>query len=58
MRPNPEPDMTKTVTIVRNVLEANERRAGKLKDYFDERKILCLNLMSSPGAGKIGRAHV
>ena len=44
--------MTKTVTIVRNVLEANERRAATLKTYFDERKILCLNLMSSPGAGK------
>jgi len=44
--------MTKTVTIVRNVLEANERRAGKLKEYFDGQKILCLNLMSSPGAGK------
>lgn len=44
--------MSKTVTIVRNVLEANERRAAKLTDYFAERKILCLNLMSSPGAGK------
>jgi hydrogenase nickel incorporation protein HypB len=44
--------MSKTVTIVRNVLEANERRAAGLKDYFAQNKILCLNLMSSPGAGK------
>jgi hydrogenase nickel incorporation protein HypB len=44
--------MSKTVTIVRNVLEANERRASTLKTYFDGNKILCLNLMSSPGAGK------
>lgn len=44
--------MSKTVTIVRNVLEANERRASTLKGYFDGNKILCLNLMSSPGAGK------
>ena len=44
--------MSKTVTIVRNVLEANERRAASLKDYFDGNRILCLNLMSSPGAGK------
>ncbi|MDP3426309.1 MAG: hydrogenase nickel incorporation protein HypB, partial [Humidesulfovibrio sp.] len=32
--------------------EANERRASTLKSYFDGNKILCLNLMSSPGAGK------
>jgi len=44
--------MGKTVTIVRNVMEANERRAAKLKEYFDKERILCLNLMSSPGAGK------
>ncbi len=44
--------MGKTVTIVRNVMEANERRAAKLKDYFAEKHVLCLNLMSSPGAGK------
>lgn len=44
--------MGKTVTIVRNVMEANERRAGKLKEYFAQKNILCLNLMSSPGAGK------
>lgn len=44
--------MSKTVTIVRNVLEANERRAAKLAEYFAQNKILCLNLMSSPGAGK------
>jgi len=44
--------MGKTVTIVRNVMEANERRAAKLAEYFADKKILCLNLMSSPGAGK------
>ena len=32
--------MGKTVTIVRNVMEANERRAAKLKEYFAQRNIL------------------
>lgn len=44
--------MTQEVTIVRNVLEANDRLAEELKATFKEKKILCLNLMSSPGAGK------
>jgi len=44
--------MSQEVTIVRNVLEANDRLAQELKAQFKEKKILCLNLMSSPGAGK------
>ena len=40
------------VSVVRNVLEANERLAQELKDLFAGRGILTLNLMSSPGAGK------
>ena len=44
--------MSQEVTIVRNVLEANDRLAEELKNKFKEKKILCLNLMSSPGAGK------
>lgn len=40
------------VPVVRNVLEANDRLAAELKKTFDEGGILCLNLMSSPGAGK------
>jgi len=44
--------MSQEVTIVRNVLEANDRLAGELKAKFAEKKILVLNLMSSPGAGK------
>ncbi|WFS62074.1 hydrogenase nickel incorporation protein HypB [Pseudodesulfovibrio thermohalotolerans] len=44
--------MSKEVTIVRNVLEANDRLADELQKKFRVKKILCLNLMSSPGAGK------
>lgn len=44
--------MSMEVPIVRNVLEANDRIAEELKRTFREKGILCLNLMSSPGAGK------
>ncbi len=40
------------IPVIRNVLEANDRIAEGLKKLFDARGILCLNLMSSPGAGK------
>jgi len=40
------------VSVIRNVLEANDRLAQELKDLFAQRGILALNLMSSPGAGK------
>ena len=40
------------VSVVRNVLEANDRLARELKTLFAERAILTLNVMSSPGAGK------
>jgi len=44
--------MSQEIPIVRNVLEANDRLAEELKNKFRVKKILCLNLMSSPGAGK------
>lgn len=40
------------VSVVRNLLEANDTVAGRLKGMFRERGILALNLISSPGAGK------
>ncbi|HWQ10439.1 MAG TPA: hydrogenase nickel incorporation protein HypB [Holophaga sp.] len=40
------------ISVVRNVLEANDRLAGELREHLAERGILSLNLMSSPGAGK------
>lgn len=40
------------ITVVRPILEANDRIAGQLKTLFKNRKILVLNLISSPGAGK------
>lgn len=40
------------VPVVRNLLEANDAVAQRLKDIFRARGILALNLISSPGAGK------
>lgn len=44
--------MSMEIPVVRNVLEANDRIAEGLKKTFREKGILCLNIMSSPGAGK------
>jgi hydrogenase nickel incorporation protein HypB len=40
------------VSVVRNILEANERIAEQNKALFEENRIFVVNLMSSPGAGK------
>ncbi len=40
------------VTVVKNVLDANERIAAENRELFDQKKIYVINLMSSPGAGK------
>jgi hydrogenase nickel incorporation protein HypB len=40
------------IPVVRNVLEANDRIAARLRADFAHRGILVLNLISSPGSGK------
>jgi hydrogenase nickel incorporation protein HypB len=40
------------VSVVRNILEANERIAEQNRALFDENRLFVINLMSSPGAGK------
>jgi hydrogenase nickel incorporation protein HypB len=40
------------VSVVRNILEANERIAEQNKALFQDHHLLVINLMSSPGAGK------
>lgn len=40
------------ISVIRNVLEANEKVAAILRADFARRGILVLNLISSPGAGK------
>ncbi len=40
------------VSVVKNILEANERIALENRAIFDEKNLMVFNLMSSPGAGK------
>ena len=40
------------VSVVKNILEANDRIAQENRAIFDEKGLLVFNLMSSPGAGK------
>jgi hydrogenase nickel incorporation protein HypB len=40
------------VDVRENVLKENDRLAGELRAEFDRRRILCLNVIASPGAGK------
>ncbi|MFZ1036150.1 MAG: hydrogenase nickel incorporation protein HypB [Smithella sp.] len=40
------------VTVVKNVLDANDRIAAENRELFDHHKVFVINLMSSPGAGK------
>jgi hydrogenase nickel incorporation protein HypB len=40
------------ITVVKNILEANERIAEENRKLFQEKDVTVINLMSSPGAGK------
>ncbi len=40
------------ISVVKNILEANQRIAEENRRRFSEEKLLVINLMSSPGAGK------
>jgi hydrogenase nickel incorporation protein HypB len=40
------------VSVVKNVLAANDRIAADNRELFDKNKVYVINLMSSPGAGK------
>ncbi len=41
-----------SITVVRNILEAQEKMAKENQRLFDSKNIFAINLMSSPGAGK------
>ena len=40
------------ISVVKDILEANDRIAQENKSLFDEKGLTVFNLMSSPGAGK------
>lgn len=41
-----------SVTVVRNILEAQEKIAKANRDLFEKHGVFVVNIMSSPGAGK------
>ncbi len=40
------------INIQKRVLEANKNESERLKDFFKEKNVFVLNVMSSPGSGK------
>jgi hydrogenase nickel incorporation protein HypB len=40
------------VTVLQNILSANDQIAAKNQELLDRNKVLAINIMSSPGAGK------
>lgn len=40
------------IKILQNVLAANEKKAGEIRELLKQKKIVMLNLISSPGSGK------
>jgi len=43
---------TSAVTVLKNLLSANDREAAHNRAHFDAHHVLVVNLMSSPGSGK------
>lgn len=46
------PQLKKSIDLVEKVLSKNDKEAMKIREFFDSKGILGLNLMSSPGSGK------
>jgi len=49
---NPQLNDTKTVEVIKKILDKNDHEASHNREHFDSKKILGINLMSSPGSGK------
>lgn len=43
---------SESVEVLKGLLDANDHQAQHNREHFDQHKVLALNLMSSPGAGK------
>ncbi len=44
--------MPQRISVVENILSANDRMAQKNRQVFDEAGVFAINIMASPGAGK------
>src|SRR5918997_408736 len=49
---NVQPTPTRVIQLEQDILAKNDLLATRNRDWFADRGILALNLMSSPGAGK------
>ncbi|MCH8072373.1 MAG: hydrogenase nickel incorporation protein HypB [Proteobacteria bacterium] len=43
---------TESVEVLQGLLDANDHQAQHNREHFDQHRVLAVNLMSSPGAGK------
>lgn len=46
------PQLKKSLDLVEKILSKNDKEAIRIREFFDSKGILGLNLMSSPGSGK------
>jgi len=49
---NPQLNDTKTISVIKKILDKNDREAEHNRTHFDNKSVLGINLMSSPGSGK------
>jgi hydrogenase nickel incorporation protein HypB len=49
---NPQLNDTKTISVIKKILDKNDQEARHNRAHFDKYKVLGINLMSSPGSGK------
>jgi len=49
---NPQLNDTKTIAVIKKILDKNDQEAHHNREHFNEYGVLAINLMSSPGSGK------
>ncbi|MGM0518291.1 MAG: hydrogenase nickel incorporation protein HypB [Campylobacterota bacterium] len=49
---NPQLNDSKTVSVIKKILDKNDHEAAHNRAHFDKNGVLGINLMSSPGSGK------
>ena len=49
---NPQLNDTKTIAVIKKILDKNDQEAYHNREHFNEHGVLAINLMSSPGSGK------
>ena len=49
---NPQLNDTKTISVIKKILDKNDQEASHNRSHFDSHDVLAINLMSSPGSGK------